>query len=1181
MERRIVLFAIVLAFLLSIMTPALALGLADAQRHGNVELLAAARLERQNRNLTGFTGEHTLDSDGTPVRVIVLFESDPAAVQVLEAQQEGSVLSESTAERNAGMDHSLFNTELTELFGEQAGSRSLPYEINWEYNIAVNGVSITLPSNMVAEVAGFNSVRAVYPDYMMEYELPPVIEPSNAISPAAGILPAADLMLPAGVAPGRASMQADMLHLTNIMGAGVVVAVLDTGIYYKHPVFQGAFPTVAEMQTRGADITDADGINIDGTYYFVGRNLFSGRYENPTNDPSEVEPGVPLGTSTIGGEGTQHGTHVAGIIAGRNTGGATSMLGVAPQAKLFVYRMLTRTNASTGMTYASETIAMYEQVALDKPDVVNMSYGTTGQNTATALSSVAINNVMIANPNMVFVASSGNSGPGEYSLTSPGPGSNYITVASIDMGTWVVVAGSGGRQRFDYNTNPSAWRVTSGSSRGPAGQSFEIKPDIGAHGQAVLSAIPPWVTTNLPVGAENLNFASGTSPATAHITGAAALLVQFARDHYGEDWSAAEIKTRLMNTALPFGSGVGVFDAGAGCADVFTAVNAVTVVSAVYDRVASGNIIFPFPTPPYNSIAFTETRTGSFSFGNIGRLGEINSLSLLSKPFPNVRKLTAGITNKSMVARTYTIEEVFTRNPNTAATLTISRRNITVEPGQTEDFTVTISVKGAVPQGYYEGQIFVREPDRPVPAARLPFALVCESFVDVPAYELRFDLSGQSEVLFPIDPINVLTGTPVLDFLLSCHDGFSAVGPVRDGYNFTGWFLDGEIQTALTSDIDMPDGDLTLYAGWTLLVDEITGAALTINAPLVGEIPSAEITGGAGYTAVLKWEHGDAAFTCTGDYTAVITLSTDGNYTFPESLDSTEALSGFTINGFSVIFVSRSEDGSQLVFTVTFDKYGHEYEQVIIPPTCTEPGYPSGSCTRCGDMSTEIIPALGHAWDDGVVTVKPTYTSDGVLLFTCTRCWDTCYESIEALPVTTTPSPSPSPQPSPTPSPQPSPTPSPQPSPTPSPQPSPTPSPQPSPTPSPHPSPTPSPQPSPTPTPQSLPTPSPQPSPTPLPQPSQAVLPAGSSPSPLATTPPITATPPDPTPEDIVEDDAESESEITIIDGEVPLIDLPLIEDEENDNDFSSTLVLAIIITVLIMITGAILLVIRKKRSRV
>ena len=65
---------------------------------------------------------------------------------------------------------------------------------------------------------------------------------------------------------------------------------------------------------------------------------------------------------------------------------------------------------------------------------------------------------------------------------------------------------------------------------------------------------------------------------------------------------------------------------------------------------------------------------------------------------------------------------------------------------------------------------------------------------------------------------------------------------------------------------------------------------------------------------------------------------------------------------------------------------------IVKQPTCTEEGIMECRCT-CGDVWTETIPALGHAWDAGVVTTKPADGKSGVKTYTCTRCGDTKTEN--------------------------------------------------------------------------------------------------------------------------------------------------------------------------------------------
>ena len=76
----------------------------------------------------------------------------------------------------------------------------------------------------------------------------------------------------------------------------------------------------------------------------------------------------------------------------------------------------------------------------------------------------------------------------------------------------------------------------------------------------------------------------------------------------------------------------------------------------------------------------------------------------------------------------------------------------------------------------------------------------------------------------------------------------------------------------------------------------------------------------------------------------------------------------------------------------------HNYEEVVTDPTCTEDGYTTHTCTECGDHYNDTpVDALGHAWDDGVVTTPATEDEAGEKTYTCTRCGETRKEVIPPL----------------------------------------------------------------------------------------------------------------------------------------------------------------------------------------
>jgi len=302
--------------------------------------------------------------------------------------------------------------------------------------------------------------------------------------------------------------------------------------------------------------------------------------------------------------------------------------------------------------------------------------------------------------------------------------------------------------------------------------------------------------------------------AAPHVTGAAVLLIDYSRQN-GEQWSANEIKVRLMNNAYSFGEDspqdIGVFHAGAGYVDVYAAAKADTAVSVSYDRVVYGNIR---QGPPFAQATLTTTQTGSFSFNSVGTLGQANQLTLLSTPSPNVRTLSASITNESNSVRTYTIDYEFTNNPGNAMTLTFCQRSIRVAAGETVDFSATATARGNVAAGFYQGHIFVREGNTLV--ARLPFALVGESAVQVSASELNFNLGEGQTAPASIDRINVLHGTNITDFLNSYHNGFPENGPANERYVFEGWYLDAGFTRPLTTGTVMPAANTTLHAKWAI-----------------------------------------------------------------------------------------------------------------------------------------------------------------------------------------------------------------------------------------------------------------------------------------------------------------------------------------------------------------------------
>ena len=76
----------------------------------------------------------------------------------------------------------------------------------------------------------------------------------------------------------------------------------------------------------------------------------------------------------------------------------------------------------------------------------------------------------------------------------------------------------------------------------------------------------------------------------------------------------------------------------------------------------------------------------------------------------------------------------------------------------------------------------------------------------------------------------------------------------------------------------------------------------------------------------------------------------------------------------------------------------HDYRFTeTIAPTCTDGGYDLYTCSGCGATERRnLTDATGHKWDGGTVTTAPTETTPGVRTRTCTVCGDIREETIPA-----------------------------------------------------------------------------------------------------------------------------------------------------------------------------------------
>ncbi|AGZ45166.1 S8 family serine peptidase [Actinoplanes friuliensis] len=242
-----------------------------------------------------------------------------------------------------------------------------------------------------------------------------------------------------------------------------------------------------------------------------------------------------------------HGTHVAATVAGTGAGSDGKRKGVAYGADLLIGKVL----GDDGYGYDSEIIAGMQWAVDAGAKVVNMSLGGEATD-GTDPMSVAVDEISAAT-GALFVVAAGNEGA-DSTVGTPGAAPNALTVGAVDRSD----------QLADF------------SSRGPRLGDLGLKPEITAPGVEIVAARAAGTTMGNPVD-ELYTGASGTSMATPHIAGAAALLAQ---QH--PDWTGPKIKEALVSTAKTTPD-LSVYAQGAGRVDLTRATTQTVTGTGVAD----------------------------------------------------------------------------------------------------------------------------------------------------------------------------------------------------------------------------------------------------------------------------------------------------------------------------------------------------------------------------------------------------------------------------------------------------------------------------------------------------------------------------------------------------------------------------------------------------------------------
>ncbi len=348
--------------------------------------VAASRIDARLRNSSG------------PVDVWVTLDEEPvAATQVRLAKEAGATTARKLTSVDAGAYKSAMTDQRSKVAGQQIGASKMLMSLGAEelgrVQIAHNAIAVRVDASQLEQIAFVPGVKAVRPVINYEMDLSETVP-----------------------YVGGAAVQA-----AGTDGAGVRVAVLDSGIDYTHRNLGGPGTEADYVAAWGSGLGDPAQTTVDGLFPtakvvdgfdFVGElwPTFGPRTEDP--DPIDLEG---------------HGTHVADIIAGQK--------GMAPGASLLAVKVCSAVSSSCngiallkGVDFALDPNG--DGDLSDAVDVINMSLGSSYGQIEDDLSGATANAVAFG---VTVVASAGNSGDRPYITGSPSSTPGAISVAQTQV----------------------------------------------------------------------------------------------------------------------------------------------------------------------------------------------------------------------------------------------------------------------------------------------------------------------------------------------------------------------------------------------------------------------------------------------------------------------------------------------------------------------------------------------------------------------------------------------------------------------------------------------------------------------------------------------------------------------------------------------------------------------------
>lgn len=338
-------------------------------------------------------------------------------------------------------------------------------------------------------------------------------------------------------------------RLFKAQGKDVTWAVVDAGINDQHPHFTSSEPKPSP-KPQLPSWWEAD---------FKKRDWFK---QLNCDGRIEIEPLVPGNTVALrinqvsGTRMDPHGTHIAGIIAGKDPQ-QEEFGGLAPRAKLVDFRVLDEGREGT-VSSVINALKLIRKINEENNEIViagaNLSlgypynfwdFGCGGSPLCQAVD-------QLVHSGVVVVVAAGNEGYRQFEAKESthrqeGEEQIFDKYAPVNLFTFQSIADPGNARLAitvgaTHRRHPHHWGPSFFSSRGPTGDG-RPKPDLLAPGEKISSC-------NVNFQAKPYYTMSGTSQAAAMVSGALALFLSIYPEFIGRP---LEVKEKLLETCTDLG----------------------------------------------------------------------------------------------------------------------------------------------------------------------------------------------------------------------------------------------------------------------------------------------------------------------------------------------------------------------------------------------------------------------------------------------------------------------------------------------------------------------------------------------------------------------------------------------------------------------------------------------------